>query len=80
MRTKRTRPIRGKYWIESPRMAHEGRIISIRMKVSQVQLKDHGPVKSKGKMVTDTGQKMQDAYNETMGEIERGRVDGEEDG
>ncbi len=58
MRTKRTRPIFGKYWIESPRMVHKGEIISIRMKVSQVQMLFHGTVKT--------------------GEIERGRVDGDE--
>ncbi len=60
---KRTRPIRGKYWNETPRMVHEGRIISIRSKISQVQLIDHGPAKKRG----------------TVGEIERGRVDGEEE-
>ncbi len=58
-RPKRTRPIFGKYWIESPRMTHKGEIISIRMKISQVQMLFHGTVK--------------------VGEIERGRVDGEED-
>ncbi len=79
MSMKRTRPIFGKYWIESPRMVHKGEIISIRMKVSQVQLKAHGPVKAKAKMLTDLGQKIQDDHNKEMGEIERGRVDGEED-
>ncbi len=58
MSMKRTRPIFGKYWIESPRMVHKGEIISIRMKISQVQMLFHGTVKT--------------------GEIERGRVDGEE--
>ncbi len=62
MRTKRTRPIRGTYWNETPRMVHEGRIISIRSKISQVQLIDHGPAKQRGR----------------VGEIERGSVDGEE--
>ncbi|MEE9181006.1 MAG: hypothetical protein V3U33_00340 [candidate division NC10 bacterium] len=64
MRTKRTRPIRGAYWIESPRIAYKGDIISIRMKVSQVQVKYHGGAK----------------YEKPVGGIERGSIDGEESG
>ncbi len=70
MSMKRTRPIRGKYWIESPRMAHKGEIISIRMKISQVQMVFHGHVGKENLPDMPVEQK--------MGEIERGRVDGEE--
>ncbi len=60
---KRTRPIHGKYFQETPRVVIGGRIISLRLRISQVTIIDHGPAK---------GLKRE-------GEIERGRVDGDED-
>ncbi len=62
MRTKRTRPIRGDYFLTIPRITHEGRILEIKVKLSQVIVTDLGPAKKRGH----------------VGEIERGSVDGEE--
>ncbi len=62
-RAKRTRPIRGDYFLTIPRITHEGRILEIKVKLSQVIVTDLGPVKKRGR----------------VGEIERGSVDGEED-
>ncbi len=65
---KRTRPIRGKYFLTIPRITHEGRILEIKVKISQVIITDMGRAKRRpGK---EEGQ---------LGEIERGRVDGEEE-
>ncbi len=67
---KRTRPIRGKYYLTIPRVAVGGRILEIKLKISQVIVTDLGPTKTGGdprKWETSTG------------EIERGRVDGEEE-
>ncbi len=72
MSTKRTRPIRGKYFLISPRVAHEGRIISLKMKISSVTIEDHGPAKSRRKATEDILAPM------FTGEIERGSVDGDE--
>ncbi len=63
-------------------MVVEGRIISLILKISQVTMKDHGPSKGgKGR-----GRKGQSAAPSTppgplhsMGGIERGSVDGEEE-
>ncbi len=78
-RPKRTRPIHGKYWNETPRMVHEGRIISIRSRISQIQLIDHGPAKTIRSLDTEprTGS-IADIDKLSLGEIERGRVDGDE--
>ncbi len=73
MMPKRTRPIRGKYFLISPRVAHGGRIISLRMKISSVTIEDHGPAKS-----STPKSKQAEEIISIMGEIERGRVDGEE--
>ncbi len=62
MRTKRTRPIRGDYFLTIPRVTHEGRILEIKVKLSQVIVTDLGPARKRGR----------------VGEIERGSVDGEE--
>ncbi len=73
MRTKRTRPIRGKYLLTVPRVAIAGRIYEIKLKVSSVTIEDVGRAAYRG-----TGR-----HGETgdlTGEVERGRVDGEEDG
>ncbi len=64
MRMKRTRPIRGDYFLTIPRVTHEGRILEIKVKLSQVIITDLGPAKKRGR----------------VGEIERGSVDGEEGG
>ncbi len=108
MSMKRTRHMFKPYWIESPRMAVGGRIISFRMKISQVQLKDHGKAKyfseerphdTRGNVGLDVGEsEIHEAKTEkviargeeylpgspgsiapsSVGEIERGSVDGEE--
>ncbi len=62
-RGKRTRPIRGDYLLTIPRITHEGRILEIKVKLSQVIVTDLGPAKRRGR----------------VGEIERGSVDGEEE-
>ncbi len=77
-RPKRTRPIHGKYWNETPRMVHEGRIISIRSRISQIQLIDHGPAKKRGRVDPEFDRAARESH-ERAGEIERGRVDGDED-
>ncbi len=59
---KRTRPIRGKYFLTFPHITHEGRILEVKVKLSQVIVTDLGPAKKRGR----------------VGEIERGSVDGEE--
>ncbi len=41
---KRTRPIRGKYFLTIPRIVHQGRILEIKVKLSQVIVTDLGPV------------------------------------
>ncbi len=73
---KRTRPIRGKYFLTMPRIAVGGRILEIKVKISQVIVTDLGPAKYKGK---STGSVV-DYSAQRAGEIERGSVDGEEDG
>ncbi len=67
---KRTRPIRGKYFLTMPRVTHEGRILEIKVKISQVIVNDLGPAR---------GAKGRAGTTRSVGEIERGRVDGEED-
>ncbi len=61
-RPRRTRPIRGDYFLTIPRITHEGRILEIKVKLSQVIVTDLGPAKKRG----------------YVGEIERGSVDGDE--
>ncbi len=73
MSMKRTRPIRGKYFLISPRVAHGGRIISLKMKISSVTIEDHGPAKSS----TPKSEQVEEIVA-VVGEIERGSVDGEE--
>ncbi len=93
MRTKRTRPIRGDYFLTIPRITHEGRILEIKVKLSQVIVTDLGPAKKRGRVgeiheaKTDTvyargaeylpGSPGSDAPP-SAGEMERGSVDGEE--
>ncbi len=75
---KRTRPIRGKYFLTMPRITHEGRILEIKVKISQVIITDMGRAKRRpGK---EEGMFPHEAENlaKQLGEIERGRVDGEE--
>ncbi len=48
MKTKRTRPIRGDYFLTIPRITHEGRILEIKVKLSQVIVTDLGPAKKRG--------------------------------
>ncbi len=70
---KRTRPIRGKYFLTLPRITHEGRILEVKVKLSQVIVTDLGPARSLSKR--DTRERI---LMSGVGEIERGRVDGEE--
>ncbi len=72
MRTKQTRPIRGDYFLTIPRITHEGRILEIKVKLSQVIVTDLGPAKSKRRTTEEVLAPM------FTGEIERGSVDGEE--
>ncbi len=65
MSGKRTRPIRGKYFLTVPRVAIEGRIYEIKLKISQVIVKEVGKTRIRS--------------HHAAGEIERGRVDGDED-
>ncbi len=78
MSVKRTRPIRGKYFLTIPRITHEGRILEIKVKLSQVIVTDMGPAKKRGQLPPDEEMSggVQAAY--PAGEIKRGRVDGEE--
>ncbi len=78
MRMKRTRPIRGDYFLTIPRVTHEGRILEIKVKLSQVIVTDLGPAKKRGKVggvARDIGDIIK---TQRAGEIERGSVDGEE--
>ncbi len=59
---KRTRPIRGRYFQTLPRITHEGSILEVKVKLSQVIVTDLGPAKKRGR----------------VGETERGCVDGDE--
>ncbi len=75
MRMKRTRPIRGKYYLTIPRVAIEGKVYEIKVKISQVivtMVKDL-PKRDLTEEEVKTGFPLQRA-----GEIERGSVDGEE--
>ncbi len=72
MSMKRTRPIRGDYFLTIPRITHEGRILEIKVKLSQVIVTDLGPAKSRRKATEEILAPM------FAGEIERGSVDGEE--
>ncbi len=68
---KRTRRIRGKYVLTVPRLAIHGRVYEIKLSISQVVIEDVGRAAYRG-----TG-----PHGETVdftGEIERGRVDGDE--
>ncbi len=78
-RPKRTRPIRGKYFLTLPRITHEGRILEIKVKLSQVIVTDLGPAKTVRSLDTEprTGS-IADIDKLSLGEIERGRVDGDE--
>ncbi len=83
---KRTRPIRGKYFLTIPRITHEGRILEIKVKLSQVIVTDMGPAKTIRSLDTEprTGS-IADIDKVSLeasskGEIERGRVDGDEEG
>lgn len=67
MRKKRTRHIHKPYFLTVPRVAIEGKIYIIRLKISQVVIEEIEKGISIEYRDTDTG------------EIERGRVDGEED-
>ncbi len=72
-RLKRTRPIRGDYFLTIPRITHEGRILEIKVKLSQVIVTDLGPAKKRGRVGDiETG-----SIDGHVGEIERGSVDGE---
>ncbi len=44
MKTKRTRPIRGKYYLTIPRVAIDGKIYEIKVKISQVIVEEVGKV------------------------------------
>ncbi len=79
MKTKRTRPIRGDYFLTIPRITHEGRILEIKVKLSQVIVTDLGPAKKRGQFPPDEEMSggVRAAY--PAGEIERGSVDGEEE-
>ncbi len=81
MKMKRTRPIRGKYFLTLPRITHEGRILEIKVKLSQVIVTDLGPAKTIRSLDTEprTGS-IADIDKLSLGEIERGRVDGKEEG
>ncbi len=72
MKPKRTRPIRGDYFLTIPRITHEGRILEIRVKLSQVIVADLGPAKSRRKATEEILSPM------FTGEIERGSIDGKE--
>ncbi len=75
MSMKRTRPIRGKYFLTMPRIAIEGKVYEIKVKISQVivtMVKDL-PKRDLTDEEVDTGFPLQRA-----GEIERGSVDGDE--
>ncbi len=72
-RLKRTRPIRGKYFLTLPRVVVEGRIIEVKVKLSQVIVTDLGPARKSHNI------REEDVEPMTAGEIERGRVDGEEE-
>ncbi len=56
-----------------PRITHEGRILEIKVKLSQVIVTDLGPAKSRRKAMEEILAPM------FTGEIERGSVDGEEE-
>ncbi len=73
---KRTRPIRGKYYLTLPRITHEGRILEIKVRLSQVIVTDLGPAKKRGKPYPEADEAVKAVYE--AGEIERGSVDGEE--
>ncbi len=73
MRTKRTRPIRGTYFLTLPRVVVEGRIIEVKVKLSQVIVTDLGPGRRSHNI------REEDVEPMTAGEIERGRVDGKEE-
>ncbi len=64
---KRTRPIRGKYYLTIPRIAIEGAVYEIKVKISQVIVT----------RVKDLPSRL-DLTQKEVGEIERGSVDGEE--
>ncbi len=70
---KRTRPIRGKYFLTLPRITHAGRILEIKVKLSQVIVTDLGPARMSHDIREENVEPM------TVGEIERGRVDGDEE-
>ncbi len=79
MSMKRTRPIRGKYVLPLPRITHEGRILEVKVKLSQVIVTDLGPAKKRGRVDPEFDRAARESH-ERAGEIERGRVDGEEEG
>ncbi len=80
---KRTRPIRGKYFLTLPRVVVEGRIIEVKVKLSQVIVADLGPARKSPNIreedVDDRARlKAYGKVAQRVGEIKRGRVDGEE--
>ncbi len=79
-RPKRTRPIRGKYFLTVPHVAIQGRIYEITRRISQVTIEDVGRAQTVRSLDTEprTGSTA-DIDKLSLGEIERGRVDGEED-
>ncbi len=91
MKTKRTRPIRGDYFLTIPRITHEGRILEIKVKLSQVIVTDLGPAKKRGPPDPEFDRAARESHERAgeietgsidghVGEIERGSVDGDEDG
>ncbi len=81
-RGKRTRPIRGKYFLTVPRVAiHEPGIYEIKVKLSQVIIEKVKELREPQNVLeavekVDLGLEPGEAE---PGEIERGRVDGEEE-
>ncbi len=79
---KRTRPIRGDYFLTIPRITHEGRILEIKVKLSQVIVTDLGPAKKRGRVTTGdaipppTYAEVSEETDELIGEIETGSIDG----
>ncbi len=73
MKTTRTRPIRGKYFLTIPRVAIHGVVYEIKVKISQVIVTDLGPARKSHNI------REEDVEPMTAGEIERGSVDGDED-
>ncbi len=87
MSMKRTRPIRGKYFLTIPRVAiQEPGVYEIKVKLSQVIIKKVKEIhEAKTEKVYARGEEYLPGSPGSIappskGEIERGRVDGEEEG